>query len=132
MKFHLVQTGVIGRRAEIEAGVAGQRSDLYQRFLAEVSETLANRYTKIANEGRASDLGAGFLGPTPLCCWHYPFMGFRNCRQTVGSALTFSGSSRRRPELHGGSTAPRQRLRNSMQTAGTALLGLFPIPAQTI
>ena len=36
MKFHLMQTGVVGRRHEIEAGMAGQRKDLYQRFLEEV------------------------------------------------------------------------------------------------
>jgi alkanesulfonate monooxygenase SsuD/methylene tetrahydromethanopterin reductase-like flavin-dependent oxidoreductase (luciferase family) len=36
MKFHLMQTGVVGRRAEIEAGMAGQRPELYQRFLEEV------------------------------------------------------------------------------------------------
>jgi hypothetical protein len=36
MKFHLMQTGVVGRRAEIELGMAGQRADLYQRFLEEI------------------------------------------------------------------------------------------------
>lgn len=36
MKFNLMQTGVIGRRYEIEAGMAGQRPELYQRFLEEV------------------------------------------------------------------------------------------------
>ena len=36
MQFHLMQTGVVGRRHEIEAGMAGQRSDLYQRFLEEI------------------------------------------------------------------------------------------------
>lgn len=36
MKFHLMQTGVVGRRREIEAGMAGQRPELYQRFLEEV------------------------------------------------------------------------------------------------
>lgn len=36
MKFHLMQTGVVGRRHEIEQGMAGQRKDLYQRFLEEV------------------------------------------------------------------------------------------------
>jgi len=45
MKFHLMQTGVVGRRAEIEAGMAGQRSDLYQRFLAEVKG-----YVRLADE----------------------------------------------------------------------------------
>lgn len=45
MQFHLMQTGVIGRRAEIEAGMAGQRRDLYQRFLEEVKE-----YVRLADE----------------------------------------------------------------------------------
>jgi alkanesulfonate monooxygenase SsuD/methylene tetrahydromethanopterin reductase-like flavin-dependent oxidoreductase (luciferase family) len=38
MKFHLMQTGVIGRRHELEAGMAGQRHDLYQRYLGEVRD----------------------------------------------------------------------------------------------
>jgi len=45
MKFNLMQTGVIGRRAELEAGMAGQRADLYQRFLAEV-----RGYVRLADE----------------------------------------------------------------------------------
>lgn len=36
MKFHLIQPGMIGRRHEIEQGMAGQRADLYQRYLEEV------------------------------------------------------------------------------------------------
>lgn len=36
MKFHLLQAGAVGRRAELEEGMAGQRSDLYQRFLEEI------------------------------------------------------------------------------------------------
>ncbi len=36
MKFHLMQTGVVGRRHEIEQGMAGQRKDIYQRFLEEI------------------------------------------------------------------------------------------------
>ena len=45
MKFHLMQTGVVGRRHEIEAGMAGQRKDLYQRFLEEVKG-----YVELADE----------------------------------------------------------------------------------
>lgn len=45
MKFHLMQTGVIGRRHELEEGMAGQRSDLYQRFLDEIKD-----YVKLADE----------------------------------------------------------------------------------
>jgi alkanesulfonate monooxygenase SsuD/methylene tetrahydromethanopterin reductase-like flavin-dependent oxidoreductase (luciferase family) len=45
MKFHLMQTGVVGRRKEIEAGMAGQRPELYQRFLEEV-----RGYVKLADE----------------------------------------------------------------------------------
>jgi alkanesulfonate monooxygenase SsuD/methylene tetrahydromethanopterin reductase-like flavin-dependent oxidoreductase (luciferase family) len=45
MKFNLMQTGVVGRRAEIEAGMAGQRPELYQRFLGEV-----RGYVQLADE----------------------------------------------------------------------------------
>ncbi len=45
MQFHLMQTGVIGRRKEIEQGMAGQRRDLYQRFLDEVKG-----YIRLADE----------------------------------------------------------------------------------
>ena len=45
MQFHLMQTGVVGRRHEIEAGMAGQRNDLYQRFLEEVKG-----YVRLADE----------------------------------------------------------------------------------
>ena len=38
MKFHLIQQGLVGRRAEIEQGMAGQRVDLYQRYLEETKE----------------------------------------------------------------------------------------------
>jgi len=54
MQFHLMQTGVVGRRQEIEAGMAGQRPELYQRFLAEV-----RGYVRLAD-----DLGfAGYCQP---------------------------------------------------------------------
>jgi len=54
VKFHLMQTGVVGRRHEIEAGMAGQRRDLYQRFLSEVAD-----YVRLAD-----DLGfAGYSQP---------------------------------------------------------------------
>jgi alkanesulfonate monooxygenase SsuD/methylene tetrahydromethanopterin reductase-like flavin-dependent oxidoreductase (luciferase family) len=36
VKFHLLQPGAIGRRYEIEAGMAGQDPVLYQRYLDEV------------------------------------------------------------------------------------------------
>ena len=45
MKFNLMQTGVVGRRRELEAGMAGQRADLYQRFLSEV-----RGYVRLADE----------------------------------------------------------------------------------
>lgn len=45
MKYHLMQTGVVGRRFEIEEGMAGQRSDLYLRFLDEVKG-----YVKLGDE----------------------------------------------------------------------------------
>ena len=45
MKFHLMQTGVIGRKHELEHGMAGQRGDLYQRFLEEI-----RGYVELADE----------------------------------------------------------------------------------
>jgi alkanesulfonate monooxygenase SsuD/methylene tetrahydromethanopterin reductase-like flavin-dependent oxidoreductase (luciferase family) len=36
MEFHLIQAGAVGRRKELERGMAGQRDDLYQRYLEEV------------------------------------------------------------------------------------------------
>lgn len=45
MRFHLMQTGVIGRRSELMEGMAGQRTDLYQRYLAEIRE-----YVRLADE----------------------------------------------------------------------------------
>jgi alkanesulfonate monooxygenase SsuD/methylene tetrahydromethanopterin reductase-like flavin-dependent oxidoreductase (luciferase family) len=45
MKFHLMQTGVIGRKWELEEGMAGQRGDLYQRFLEEIKG-----YVQLADE----------------------------------------------------------------------------------
>ena len=36
MEFHLIQAGTVGRRNELEQGMAGQRDDLYQRYLEEV------------------------------------------------------------------------------------------------
>jgi alkanesulfonate monooxygenase SsuD/methylene tetrahydromethanopterin reductase-like flavin-dependent oxidoreductase (luciferase family) len=45
MKFNLMQTGVVGRRYELEQGMAGQRPELYQRFLAEVKD-----YVRLADD----------------------------------------------------------------------------------
>jgi alkanesulfonate monooxygenase SsuD/methylene tetrahydromethanopterin reductase-like flavin-dependent oxidoreductase (luciferase family) len=54
VKFNLMQTGVIGRKYELEAGMAGQRGDLYQRFLEEI-----RGYVRLAD-----DLGyAGYCQP---------------------------------------------------------------------
>jgi len=38
MKFHLFMLPTIGRRSELEQGMAGQRDDLYQRMLGEIDE----------------------------------------------------------------------------------------------
>lgn len=38
MDFNLFMYCTVGRRAEIEAGMAGRRTDLYQRMLAEIGE----------------------------------------------------------------------------------------------
>lgn len=45
MKFHLIQPGMIGRKHEIEKGMAGQNKELYQRYLAEVKQ-----YIQLADE----------------------------------------------------------------------------------
>lgn len=45
MKFHLIQPGMIGRRHEIEQGMAGQNKELYQRYLEEV-----RYYIQLADE----------------------------------------------------------------------------------
>jgi alkanesulfonate monooxygenase SsuD/methylene tetrahydromethanopterin reductase-like flavin-dependent oxidoreductase (luciferase family) len=36
MKFHLIQPGMIGRKTDIEKGMAGQNKELYQRYLEEI------------------------------------------------------------------------------------------------
>ncbi len=50
MDFHLFMYATIGRRDELEAGMAGQRPELYQRMLDEIAE-----YVRFADE-------AGFAG----------------------------------------------------------------------
>ena len=45
MKFHLIQPGMVGRKHEIEAGMAGQNKELYQRYLDEVKQ-----YIQLADE----------------------------------------------------------------------------------
>jgi len=50
MEFHLFMYCTIGRRGELEAGMAGQRPELYQRMLDEIAE-----YARFADE-------AGFAG----------------------------------------------------------------------
>jgi alkanesulfonate monooxygenase SsuD/methylene tetrahydromethanopterin reductase-like flavin-dependent oxidoreductase (luciferase family) len=50
MEFHLFMYATVGRRAELEAGMAGQRPELYQRMLDEIAE-----YVRVADD-------AGFAG----------------------------------------------------------------------
>jgi alkanesulfonate monooxygenase SsuD/methylene tetrahydromethanopterin reductase-like flavin-dependent oxidoreductase (luciferase family) len=50
MQFHLFIYATVGRRHELEAGMAGQRPELYQRMLDEIAE-----YVQFADE-------AGFAG----------------------------------------------------------------------
>jgi alkanesulfonate monooxygenase SsuD/methylene tetrahydromethanopterin reductase-like flavin-dependent oxidoreductase (luciferase family) len=50
MKFHLFIYATLGRRHELEAGMAGKRPELYQRMLGEVAE-----YVSFADE-------AGYAG----------------------------------------------------------------------
>jgi len=45
MEFSLFMYGIVGRRAELEAGMAGRKPELYQRFLAELAD-----YAKFADE----------------------------------------------------------------------------------
>ena len=45
MKFHLFIYATLGRRHELEAGMAGKRPELYQRMLSEVAE-----YAQFADE----------------------------------------------------------------------------------
>ena len=57
MKFHLIQPGMIGRKTDIEKGMAGQDKELYQRYLEEIrgyggpsqSESLSERDVQRAN-----------------------------------------------------------------------------------
>src|SRR5262245_34703575 len=50
MDFHLFMYATVGRRHELEAGMAGQRPELYQRMLDEIAE-----YVRVADQ-------AGFAG----------------------------------------------------------------------
>ncbi len=43
MKFHLFMLPTIGRRHELEQGMAGLRDDLYQRMLGEIDDGDAER-----------------------------------------------------------------------------------------
>ncbi len=52
MQFHLFIYATVGRRQEIEAGMAGQRPELYQRMLEEIAE-----YTRFADEAGFAGLG---------------------------------------------------------------------------
>jgi alkanesulfonate monooxygenase SsuD/methylene tetrahydromethanopterin reductase-like flavin-dependent oxidoreductase (luciferase family) len=54
MKFHLIQPGMVGRREDIERGMAGQRLDLFQRYLEEIRDYVA----------LADDLGFAGYGHT--------------------------------------------------------------------
>ena len=38
MKFHLFMLPTVGRRNELEQGMAGLQNDLYQRMLGEIEE----------------------------------------------------------------------------------------------
>jgi hypothetical protein len=46
MQFNLFMYCTVGRRAELEAGMAGQRNELYQRMLDEIAEYAAYRYVQ--------------------------------------------------------------------------------------
>ena len=38
MKFHLIQPGMVGRNTDIKKGMAGQKHELYQRYLEELKQ----------------------------------------------------------------------------------------------
>jgi alkanesulfonate monooxygenase SsuD/methylene tetrahydromethanopterin reductase-like flavin-dependent oxidoreductase (luciferase family) len=38
VKFHLIQPGMVGRNTDIKAGMAGQKHELYQRYLDELKQ----------------------------------------------------------------------------------------------
>jgi hypothetical protein len=52
MDFHLFMYCTVGRRAELEAGMAGQRPELYQRMLDEIAE-----YARFADEAGYAGFG---------------------------------------------------------------------------
>lgn len=52
MKFNLFMYCTVGRRAELEAGMAGQRPELYQRMLDEIAE-----YARFADEAGYAGFG---------------------------------------------------------------------------
>ena len=52
MKFNLFMYCTVGRRHELEAGMAGQRGDLYQRMLDEIAE-----YARFADESGYAGFG---------------------------------------------------------------------------
>lgn len=52
MRFNLFMYCTVGRRAELEAGMAGQRNDLYQRMLDEIAE-----YTRFADQSGYAGFG---------------------------------------------------------------------------
>jgi len=52
MQFHLFIYATVGRRHEIESGMAGQRPELYQRMLDEIAE-----YTRFADDAGFAGLG---------------------------------------------------------------------------
>lgn len=52
MQFHLFMYVTIGRRRELEAGMAGQRPELYQRMLDEIAE-----YVRFADEAGYAGFG---------------------------------------------------------------------------
>lgn len=68
MKFNLFMYCTIGRRAELEAGMAGQRNDLYQRMLDEIAE-----YATFADQSGY----AGFGHPEH----HLQIEGFEICNE---------------------------------------------------
>ncbi|MFN0091916.1 MAG: LLM class flavin-dependent oxidoreductase [Acidimicrobiales bacterium] len=82
MNFELFMYCTIGRRAELERGLAGLQNDLYQRFLAEIAD-----YVRTADEQGY----AGFGHPEH----HLQIEGFEISNDPVAMALHLGAHSQR-------------------------------------
>lgn len=94
MGFHLFMYATIGRRHELEAGMAGQRPEIYQRMLDEIAE-----YVRVADEAGF----AGFGHPEH----HLQIEGFEISNEPGLLAMWIAQHSRRLLELCATKVMPR-------------------------